>query len=47
MLDRFVKKINPKKVILVHIDDYSHYEMSKAQVSNAGYEPVYPGEWIV
>lgn len=46
MLEKFVKKLTPDIVIPVHIDDYSHYNMTKSQVEKAGYKIIEQGKWI-
>ena len=46
MLDRFIKIIEPNVVVPVHIDDYSHYEMTRKQVTDAGYKIISSGKWI-
>ncbi|EAC7182303.1 MBL fold metallo-hydrolase [Listeria monocytogenes] len=47
MLDIFIKSLHPKKVIPVHIDDFSHYETSILEVQQAGLEIITTGKWIV
>ena len=46
MLGKFKARLQPTKIVPVHIDDYSHYEMSKEQVKNAGYEILPYGKWV-
>lgn len=46
MLSQFVKCIEPRIIVPVHIDDYSHYEMTKKQVQDAGYNIFSAGKWI-
>ncbi len=46
MLVDMAKDIAPKRVIPVHIDDFSHYETSKEQVLNRGYRLLPRGQWV-
>ena len=46
MLDSYVKALNPEIVIPVHVDDYSHYDMTMDDIEKAGYRKVMPGDEI-
>ena len=48
-LQRLAKTVSAKHVLPVHIDDYSHFRTTKAEVSKV-YEVLHPGdckEWLV
>lgn len=46
MLNLFIKKLNPQKVIPIHIDDFSHYNTSASEVEKAGFSISPLGTWI-
>lgn len=46
MLDKFAESIEPQIIVPIHIDDFSHYEMTKKQVQDAGYKLFPSGKWI-
>lgn len=46
MLDSYVKALHPENVIPVHVDDYSHYDMTMEDIEKAGYRKVMPGDEI-
>lgn len=46
MLNMLIDKITPKKVILVHINDFSHYETSVEMLKENGIEVIENGSFI-
>ncbi|WP_297957935.1 MBL fold metallo-hydrolase [uncultured Ruminococcus sp.] len=46
MLDSYVKLLSPEVVIPVHVDDYSHYDMTMEDIEKAGYRKIMPGDEI-
>lgn len=47
MLNMFIKNITPKKVIPVHIDDFSHYETPVEMLKENGIELIENGHFIM
>lgn len=46
MLNSFVEVLNPRLIIPIHIDDFSHYTTSIQNVIEHGYRPPLTGEWM-
>jgi len=45
MLDKFVEVLNPRIVVPIHIDDFSHYDTREEEVIEAGYTIFETGKW--
>ena len=46
MLNKFVKVLSPNVIIPVHVDDFSHYDMTMDDIKNAGYMMIMPGDEV-
>ncbi len=46
MLQKFVNKLKPQKVIPLHYDDFSHYNISAGELNHAGFTIYEQGKWI-